>query len=123
MPSRIVIAKELAEMFRLLSHPDRIRLIEELGSSEKDVNTLADAMQLPSARVSQHLAQLRAHRIVEERRAGRHHFYHLQQPDLAGWIVAGLDFIEGRMQNVDKSKIRAVRRLWASRNGGASSSE
>ncbi|MEX2481451.1 MAG: metalloregulator ArsR/SmtB family transcription factor [Gammaproteobacteria bacterium] len=122
MPSRIVIAKELAEMFRLLSHPDRVRLVEELGSGEKDVNTLADTMQLPSSRVSQHLALLRAHRIVEERRAGRHHYYHLQQPDLAGWIVAGLDFIEGRAPNVDKSKIRAARRLWAP-HGNASSSE
>ncbi|MEQ8233625.1 MAG: metalloregulator ArsR/SmtB family transcription factor [Gammaproteobacteria bacterium] len=113
MPSRALVARELAEMFKLLAHPDRIRLIEELGAGEKDVNTLAEASALASTRVSQHLSLLRAHRIVEERREGRHRYYHLQQPDMAAWIVAGLDFIEGRRHDIDKSKIRAVRRLWA----------
>lgn len=112
MPSRIVIAKELSEIFKLISHPDRIRLIEELGSNEQDVNSLATSLDLPGARVSQHLSLLRAQRIVEERRDGRRHFYRLVQPDLAEWIVAGLDFIEGRMQAVDRSKIRAAKRLW-----------
>ena len=112
MPSRIVVAKELAEIFKLISHPDRVRLIEELGGQEKDVNSLADSLALPNARVSQHLSLLRAHRIVEERRDGRHHFYRLVQPDLAEWIVDGLAFIEGRISTVDRSKIRAAKRLW-----------
>ena len=112
MPSRIVVAKELAEIFKLISHPDRIRLIEELGGQEKDVNSLAESLALPNARVSQHLSLLRAHRIVEERRDGRHHFYRLVQPDLAEWIVDGLTFIEGRISAVDRSKIRAAKRLW-----------
>ena len=43
MPSRQLVAKELGEVFKVLAHPDRIRLIEELRSGEKDVNTLAAA--------------------------------------------------------------------------------
>lgn len=120
MPSRTIVAKELADIFKLLAHPDRVRLIEELGAGEKDVNTLAEVTALTSTRVSQHLSLLRAHRIVDERREGRHRYYHLQQPEMAGWIVVGLDFIEGRMHNLDKSKVRAVRRIWAANANGNS---
>ena len=113
MPSRQVVAKELAEIFKLIAHPDRIRLIEELRSGEKDVNTLAETLELPGPRVSQHLSLLRAHRIVEERRDGRRHFYNLSQPQIAEWIVDGLDFVEGRGTAVARSSINAARRLWS----------
>lgn len=114
MPSRQIVAKELSEIFKLVAHPDRIRLIEELRIAERDVNTLADKLDLPGPRVSQHLALLRAHRLVEERRDGRHHFYHLTQPEIADWIISGLDFIEGRLSGVHPSAIRSARALWTS---------
>lgn len=113
MPGRQLVAKELAEIFKIIAHPDRIRLIEELRAGEKDVNTLAELLDLPGARVSQHLSLLRAHRLVEERRDGRHHFYHLIQPEIAGWIIDGLDFVEGRMAGPAKSSINQARRLWS----------
>ena len=112
MPSRQVIAKELAGVFKVIAHPDRIRLIEELRDSEQDVNTLAATLDLAGARVSQHLALLRAHRIVEERREGRHHFYRLVQPEFARWIVDGLDFLAARDQTVSASRIDKARELW-----------
>lgn len=112
MPSRQVIARELAEIFKLVAHPDRIRLIEELAKQEQDVNSLAKVLELPGTRVSQHLSKLRAHRFVEERRDGRHHYYQLTHPDIAGWIVDGVDFIEKRANGVSEQEIRSARRLW-----------
>jgi DNA-binding transcriptional ArsR family regulator len=113
VPSRQLVAKELAEIFKLMSHPDRIRLIEELRSGEKDVNTLAEILGLAGPRVSQHLSLLRLNRIVEERRDGRHHFYQLTQPDIAEWVVNGLNFVEGRMGGISQSNINDARRLWS----------
>lgn len=113
MSSRQVVAKELSEIFKILAHPDRIRLIEELASGEMDVNTLAGELELPGARVSQHLSLMRAHRVVEERREGRHHYYHLMQPRMAQWIIAGLSFVEGRQGGVKKSEVSKARRLWS----------
>ena len=107
------VAKELAEIFKAIAHPDRVRLIEELGSGERDVNTL---VELPGPRVSQHLALLRLQRLVEERREGRRHLYRLARPEIAQWIVEGLDFIEGRLQGPSRSTIRAARRLWSTRH-------
>ena len=113
MPDRKVVAKELADIFKIVANPDRIRIIEELRSGEKDVNTLVDSLELPGPRVSQHLSLMRAHRIVEERREGRCHYYHLTQPDMANWIIEGLDFVEGRLNSVSKVSITKARELWS----------
>jgi len=117
MPDRKVVAKELAEIFKLVANPDRIRIIEELRSGEKDVNTLVEALELPGPRVSQHLSLMRAHRIVEERRDGRYHHYHLNQPEMATWIIEGLEFVEGRLNGVSKVTITKARDLWSAKKG------
>ena len=113
MPSRQVVAKEMAEIFGVLAHPDRIRIVEELRHDEKDVTSLANALGLETPRMSQHLRLLRMHGVVVERREGRRHFYHLNNPDMAAWIVQGLTFIEQRIAGVTKSNISAARRLWS----------
>ncbi len=112
MPSRVLVAKELAEIFRIIAHPDRIRLIEELRSGEQSVNSLIDALDLPGPRISQHLALMRAHKLVEERRDGRNHIYRLVQPQIAQWIVEGIDFLEGRQSGLPQAAITSVKRLW-----------
>ncbi len=119
MPNRTVIAKELAEIFKVIAHPDRIRLIEVMRSGEMDVNSLAESLELPGARVSQHLSLLRAHRLVEERRDGRRHYYHLSQPEIASWIVAGIDFIEGRLVAIPRESIDDAKRLWSADDDAA----
>jgi DNA-binding transcriptional ArsR family regulator len=114
MPSRIVVAKELSEIFKVLSHPDRIRIVEELRRGEIDVNTLHEVLDLPATRVSQHLTLLRAHRIVTDVRDGRHVYYHLTQPDLADWVIDALRFIEARMNDDSRNRraLRRARELW-----------
>lgn len=123
MPNRQVIAKELADILKVIAHPDRIRLVEELRASEMDVNSLAAALELPGARVSQHLSLLRAHRLVDERREGRRHVYRLSQPELAAWIVSGVDFVEGRIGEISRSSITDAKRLWAGEKSDSDSSK
>jgi DNA-binding transcriptional ArsR family regulator len=114
MPSRRLVSKELADLFGVLANPDRIRIIEELRNGEVDVNGLHHALDVPQSRISQHLAVLRAHRIVSERRDGRHVYYHLQQPSLAGWILQGLDFSGGELGFGEQMReaIEEVRTIW-----------
>ncbi len=116
MPSRQLVAKELSEIFKILAHPDRVRIIEELGSGERDVNSLVEQLSLTGPRVSQHLSMMRAHRVVEERRDGRHHYYRLIQPHLAQWIIEGLDFVEGRLNGVTPKEIENARKLWSAQS-------
>ena len=113
MPERQLVAKELAEVLRVIAHPDRIRIIEELRAGECDVNSLIEALELPGPRVSQHLGLMRLHRILAERRDGRRHFYSLVHPEIAVWIVEGLSFIEGRITGLSPSDIKTARRQWS----------
>ena len=75
-------------MFSVLAHPHRLRIVEELGSDERDVASLQSALGISHSGVSQHLSQLRALELVIERREGRHVFYRLMHPELAAWISA-----------------------------------
>lgn len=113
MPSRLIVSRELADLLKLLAHGDRLRLIEELRLGEKDVTGLASALDLPATRVSQHLALLRAHRLVEERRDGRNHIYRLAHPHLAAWIVDALQFVDIRNRLDEAEHIDSVRALWS----------
>ncbi|MCA8888921.1 MAG: helix-turn-helix transcriptional regulator [Parvularculaceae bacterium] len=118
MPSRVQIAHDLAAILKVLAHPDRVRIIEELRNEEHDVNDLHERLDLPAARVSQHLALLRAHRLVEERREGRHHYYQLVNRDVADWLIDGLNLLDQRAAH-DASAHRlidAAKKLWAAEN-------
>ncbi len=107
------MSKEVADLFKVLSHGDRVRLIEELRFGEKDVNSIARALALPATRVSQHLAALRSHRLVRDRHEGRQHFYRLTQPAMASWILDALQFLEVRSPIEEGPHLETVRKLWA----------
>lgn len=94
MPFRKIAARELGILFGLLSHPERLRIVEELRQGELDVASLQAILEVSHAKTSRHLAALRAHRLVSERPEGRHVYYRLTQPELALWIAQGLKFIQ-----------------------------
>ena len=85
---------ELARVLGVVAHPDRIRIVEEIGQGERDVSSLCEALGLRQARVSQHLALLRSHHLVEGRREGRHVYYSLTCTKLAPWLIEGLACLE-----------------------------
>lgn len=114
MPARAFISKELAKLLSVLSHPHRIRIIEELRSREMDVNSLQTVLGVAHSGVSQHLGLLRSHRLVSERREGRHVYYHLTQPRLAQWLMAGLEFLEGNVHQAQEMReaLAKTRNIW-----------
>lgn len=99
----------------VLSHPHRIRIIEELRDGEHDVNSLQEALGISHSGVSQHLMLLRANRLVSERREGRRVFYHLRQPELAGWLLEATRFLEKGTVEADELRkaIGKTRQEWA----------
>ena len=116
MPHRILVTKELASFFAVLGHQHRIRIIEELRDNECDVNALQNKLGISHSGVSQHLMVLRAHRIVSERRQGRHVFYRLRQPKMASWLLAATDFLEQESEALELRKaIKKTRRAWTTK--------
>ena len=116
MPHRALVSKELAEFLGVLSHPSRIRIIEELRDGEHDVMSLQEALGISHSGVSQHLMVLRANRLVSERREGRHVFYQLRQPEIAGWLLEATRFLEKGTAEADELRkaISKTRKQWAS---------
>lgn len=114
MPQRLLVAQQLASILAVIAHPHRIRLIEELGSGEFDVQGITEALGLAQSSVSQHLAQLRAKGIVCSRREGHHVFYKLREPWLARWLLDGFRLLE--LQGQDSAQLMAAaqvaRKLW-----------
>ena len=114
MPFRSVVAKQLGALLGVLSHPNRLHIVEELGGGERDVNALQASLGISHSGVSQHLAVLRAHAVVAERREGRHVFYRLRRADLADWLLQGLTFITPEREEVREieSALRKAKSAW-----------
>ncbi len=109
-----VVTQELAKLLGVLSHHDRIFIIEELYKGEKEVKALQQKLGISHSRVSQHLSLLRSHKIVVERRRGRNVLYRLVNPDLSVWLLDALKFIEFRLQQTDeiRSAVESARNAW-----------
>lgn len=121
MPQRALTAKLLAELLGVLAHPHRVRIVEELRNGEMDVNSLQAVLEVSHSRVSQHLSVLRSHRIVAERREGRHVFYRLLQPSMAKWIADGLPFLEidSDYRRELRLAVEVTRSIWTGEGSGA----
>jgi DNA-binding transcriptional ArsR family regulator len=71
-----------AEIFQGLSHPTRIAIVEVLQSGEVSAGKLMEQLGLEQANASQHLAVLRARKVVVSRKVGNQVFYSLRDPVL-----------------------------------------
>lgn len=79
MPAAADLA-DTADVFGLLSDPNRLRLLVALLEGELCVCDLAAVSGLSESAASHALRLLRAHRIVAVRRAGRMAYYRLEDP-------------------------------------------
>lgn len=76
----------VADVFRLLSDPGRVRLLDVLSHGERCVCDLADVVGQSESAVSHQLRLLRAARLVRVRRAGRLAFYSLDDHHVIGLL-------------------------------------
>jgi DNA-binding transcriptional ArsR family regulator len=87
--SRLLGARSVeavAEVFKLLGDPTRVRLVDALSLGERCVCDLAAIVGLSESAVSHQLRLLRAARLVRVRRAGRHAFYALDDHHVVGLL-------------------------------------
>lgn len=67
-------------LLRVIAHPVRIRILEELTKGVKCVSDLEEFLEISQPNVSQHLAVLRAHGIIDYYMDGRLRCYFLKDP-------------------------------------------
>ena len=73
--------KKQAHIFKALSHPLRIHIVEQLGDGEKCVNDIKDFFDVSQPNISQHLNILKYADIVDFHQRGNLRCYFLKDPD------------------------------------------
>jgi DNA-binding transcriptional ArsR family regulator len=86
-----------ANLFRVLGHPARVRILELLRDGERSVGALQAELALDSSGTSQHLAALRRIGLVESRREGTSVYYRVDDQRVFDLLAAGRDIIGRRL--------------------------
>lgn len=76
---------QAARIFKVLSAPTRVRMIELLKQRPLCVNALACRLEVSPAAVSQHLRVLRGADLVTANRQGYYVHYRINEATLARW--------------------------------------
>lgn len=75
-------AEEVAATLAAMANPKRLLVMCTLLAGEKSVGDLAEIVQLTPAALSQHLAKMRALRLVSTRRDGQTIYYSLASAEV-----------------------------------------
>lgn len=70
----------VAERFKVLGEPTRLRILDTLRDGEKTVTGLVEEMETGQANVSRHLGLLRRHGMVRRRKEGVRAYYAIDDP-------------------------------------------
>ncbi len=89
-------ATALADTFRVLGDVTRVRILDALSRAEMCVSDIAAHVGLSESAVSHQLRQLRDHRLVRPRRAGRLVYYALDDHHIVRLFEQGLEHVEER---------------------------
>jgi DNA-binding transcriptional ArsR family regulator len=97
-----------ANLFRVLGHPARVRILELLRDGERSVGALQAELELDSGGTSQHLAALRRIGLVESRREGTSVFYRVDDDTVFDLLEAGRAII-GRQLTEQQALLREIK--------------
>lgn len=97
MPTREMFIKQ-AKMLKALSHESRLMIVDRLSRGECSVGDLRNLVGGDQSTVSKHLALLRAHGIVEDRREGTTVYYRLLTPCVCNFFTCATEVLKERKQ-------------------------
>lgn len=95
MDKRSAFAKQ-ARMLKALAHQSRLLIVDRLNRGECSVGVLRELVGSDLSTVSKHLALLRAHGIVEDRREGTTVYYRLIAPCVCNLLVCATQVLKER---------------------------
>ncbi|HGS4572203.1 transcriptional regulator [Vibrio cholerae] len=79
-------AEEVAELLRVMAHPERLMVLCQLTQSEMGVGQLQQGSMLSQSAFSQHLTVLRKHGIIQARKESQQVFYRLADSRITALI-------------------------------------
>ncbi|MBI1298494.1 metalloregulator ArsR/SmtB family transcription factor [bacterium] len=88
------LGQNLAELFKALSDPTRVRIIGLLAHAEMCVGDICLMLDKSQPLISHQLRLLRQAKLVKVRRAGQHAFYTLADDHIHTLFHQGLDHVK-----------------------------
>ncbi len=76
-----------AELLRVLAHPTRLAILQELSRGAKCVTDIRQLLDVPQTNTSQHLQALRQARIVDFHEDGNLRCYYITRPKLVSSLL------------------------------------
>lgn len=84
------------EIFKILANQKRLEILLLLRQGELNVTQMIQMLDLPQTNLSQHLAILREHGIVDVRKDGREMYYRLSDDAITKSIDTVTEFLKKR---------------------------
>lgn len=92
---RVELEEVVAKLCKALNDPKRLMVLWALSTQPHSVNELSSLLSSPASNVSQHLAILRAHGLVDTERRGNSVYYHLRHPR----VIEAIDILRGVLRD------------------------
>lgn len=96
-----------AEIFKVLGHPTRLKLLDLLKEGEKCVCEICPEMEMEQPNISQHLALLKERGIVDSRKEGLKVYYWIVNKEIFKVIDCVNKVIKKRLSTV-KSMLSSI---------------
>jgi DNA-binding transcriptional ArsR family regulator len=90
------VFKMQARVLKALANESRLKIVDRLSRGECSVGELTDLVGSDRSTVSKHLAVLRSHGIVDDRREGNVVYYTLLTPCVMSFFSCATQVLEGR---------------------------
>ena len=90
------VLKRQAQVLKALASESRLKIVNRLSRGESSVGELTDLIGSDRTTVSKHLAVLRAHGIVADRREGNVVFYTLLTPCVVNFFACATQVLKER---------------------------
>ncbi len=89
-----------ADLFKTLSNPVRIQILDTLRTGERSVNDIAEWLEIEPSSISQQLAVLRSRNLVISRKQGTFVFYSIRDSAIFKILDAALEVFNNHLVDV-----------------------
>lgn len=105
-------SSKVARLLKAMSNDRRLRILCHLSERERSVGELCELVGMGQSALSQHLAKLRADKIVKTRREAQTIYYSIASPEITE-ILSGLQdvLVDSRLDGSSHEALRAENSL------------
>lgn len=92
-----------SELFKALSNPVRIRILDELRSGERTVTEIRDKLEIELPNVSQQLTVLKTNNLVVARKQGVNIYYSCANPKLFKLLDVAKEIFQAQLSDLQEA--------------------